>query len=324
MPFPRRAGWLKGKYANVDGIPFTMPIATHDSPAMFAGFSIDAESAARMLPGQELHPVQLMGRGVLVLAVVNYVDTTIGKYVEFCIGILASRGYEPPSALSSMLFRGRKGTGVYIYDLPVSTEISVKGGVGIWGMPKRQASLDFLIGTDMVSTQYDLDGQLVMRLDIPRPANALVPLRLDGVGWGDARGMLCKSYTHLQCKVGFHPGGGGKARLLVGDHPRMDPIKRLDINPRALFTGFAPRIEGVLDDHVETWYLTADSPPAAPVNTLREVADLTLSQQWLDPPDRVTSDRLMAALTPPEQVGRRSAPLEQLVTPQSADGRRAS
>src|SRR5947199_9161956 len=126
MAFPRRVGWLKGKYANVDGIPFTMPIATHDSPALFAGFSIDAAAAAAMLPGQELHPVKMFGRGVLVLAVVNYLDTTIGKYVEFCIGILAARADEPPGALPAMLFRSRFGTGVYIYDLPVSSEISVK------------------------------------------------------------------------------------------------------------------------------------------------------------------------------------------------------
>jgi hypothetical protein len=314
MAFPRRVQWLEGKYANVDGIPFTMPIGTHHSPALFAGFSIDADAAAAMLPGQELHPVRVLGRGVLVLAVVNYVDTTIGKYVEFCIGILAARGYTQPSALPAMLLRNRFGTGVYIYDLPVSTEISVKGGIGIWGMPKRQGNLDFLIGDDSVSTQYDLDGQLVMRLDVPKPSSAPLPLRLDGVGWGDARGMLCKSDTHLQCKIGVRPGGR-RARLLVGDHPRMEPIKRLHINPRALFTGYAPTIDGVLDDHVETWYLTSDTPPPAPPPTLRDVAELTLSQEWLEPPDRITSDRLMAALSPRERVGERSAPLDRWLVP---------
>src|SRR4051812_23020761 len=99
MAFPRRVRWLEGKYANVDGIPFTMPIATHHSPAMFAAFTVDANAAAAMLPGQELHPVKVLGRGVLVLAIVDYHDTTIGKYVEFCIGILAARGYTPPSML---------------------------------------------------------------------------------------------------------------------------------------------------------------------------------------------------------------------------------
>ena len=33
MAFPRRVHWLEGKFSNVDGIPFTMPIATHWSRA---------------------------------------------------------------------------------------------------------------------------------------------------------------------------------------------------------------------------------------------------------------------------------------------------
>ena len=42
---------------------------------------------------------------------------------------------------------------------------------------------------------------------------------------------------------------------------------------------------------------------------LRDVVDLTLSQQWLAPPDRGSSDLLMAALSAAERVGQRSRPL---------------
>ncbi len=169
MTFSPRIRWLNGRYANVDGIPFNMPVSTQTSPALFATFAIDADRAAEILPGQELQPVRVFGHGLLVLAVVNYLDTTIGKYIEFCIGIMVTHGAQPAPPVPALAWRGHYGTGVYIYDLPVSTEISVKGGLGIWGMPKRQANLDYLIGGDTVSTQYDLDGQLVVRLDIPRP-----------------------------------------------------------------------------------------------------------------------------------------------------------
>jgi hypothetical protein len=263
-----------------------------------------------MLPGQELFPVRLLGKGVLVVAVVNYLNSPIGKYVEYCIGILATRGYQSAPTLPALLFQKHFGTGVYIYDLPVSTVISVKGGLGIFGMPKRQGQLDYLIGDRTVSTQYDLDDQLVMRIDIARPRFTGLPLRLEGVSYGDFRGMLFKSYIHLRGQMGMRPGGRG-ARLLVGDHPRADPIRRLDINPKALFTGFAPTMDGVLDDHVESWYMTAEAPPAPPTVGLPEVVGLTLSQTWLHPPDRVTSDLLMDRLTPDERVGRRDRPLAQ-------------
>lgn len=312
MTFSPRIQWLKGRYANVDGIPFTMPVRTQTSPALFAGFAIDADKAAELLPGQELHPLRLFGRGILVLAVVNYLDTTIGKYVEFCVGIMVTRGTSAPPTLPALALMGHYGTGVYIYDLPVSTEISVKGGLGIWGMPKRQANLDYIIGDETVSTQYDLDGQLVVRVDIPRPRQARLPMVMNGVSYGDFRGMLYKSYVHLRGATGMHLGGR-RARLLIGDHPRAEPLKRLNIRPQALFTGFTPVVDGVLDDHIETWYLTADNPPPDPAIGLRDVIGLGLSQQWLAPPDRATSDRLMATLSPAQRVGQRSEPLAHLL-----------
>jgi Acetoacetate decarboxylase (ADC) len=308
MTFSSRIRWLNGRYSNVDGIPFNMPVRTQTSPALFAAFAIDPDPAAELLPGQELQPVRILGHGLLVIAVVDYLDTTIGKYVEFCIGILVTHGRRRAPALPALAFRSLYGTGVYIYDLPVSTEISVKGGLGIWGMPKRQANLDYIVGDETVSTQYDLDGQLVVRLDIPRPRHASLPMTMNGVAYGGFRGMLYKSYVHLRGGTGVTLGGR-QARLLIGDHPRAEPLKRLDIRPMALATGFTPVVDGVLDDHIETWYLTSDSPPPVAPTGLRDVVDLTLSQQWLAPPDRGSSDLLMAALSAGERVGQRSRPL---------------
>ena len=40
----------------------------------------------------------------------------------------------------------------------------MKGGKGIWGMPKHQANLDFRVDDRTMSSQYDLDGQLCLRI----------------------------------------------------------------------------------------------------------------------------------------------------------------
>jgi hypothetical protein len=290
-------------HANVDGIPFTMPVRSQGSPVLFACFSIDAGATAELLPGQALHPCRLLRRGLLVVAVANYLDTPIGQYVEFCIGMLVTKGASRAPALAPLLMRSLFGVGVYIYDLPVSTEISVKGGLGIWGMPKRQANLDYVVGEDTVSSQYDLDGQLAMRIDIPRPARRLVPMRATGVGYGSFRGLLAKSYVHVRGRGGLSLRSR-EARLLIGDHPRMRPLKTLDIDPRPVVTGFIPATNGVLDDHVETWFLTSESPPGGAQVGLWDIVDLGTSQQWLAPPDRASSDRLLERLSPDERVGR--------------------
>lgn len=301
-----RGDWLRGRFSNVDGIPFRMPVSTKHSPALLAGFTIDPGAAASLLPGQELFPGRIMRRGLLILTVVDYTDTTIGRYIELCVGILVTRGRRRAPSLLPTILRSAFGTGVYIYDLPVSTEISVKGGLGIWGMPKHRASLDFLVGSDVVSSQYDLDGQLALRIDVPRRSRAALPMRATSVGYGQFRGLLTKSSLSFRGRAGisFRPGSG--ARLLLGDHPRMDPIKRLGIDPRPLFTGFVPSAAGILDDHVETWFLTADHPPGPAELGLRDVIDLGVSEAWLPPPNRELSDRLLTDLSPAQAVSPRA------------------
>jgi hypothetical protein len=46
---------------------------------------------------------------------------------------------------------------------------------------------------------------------------------------------------------------------------------------------------------VESWYLTATEPPGDPTVGLTDVAELSLSQQWLNPPERARVDAPPAA-----------------------------
>ena len=52
MRIPGRIRALSGRYSLVDEIPFQLPVASHQSPALMAAFSIDANRAARLLPGR--------------------------------------------------------------------------------------------------------------------------------------------------------------------------------------------------------------------------------------------------------------------------------
>ena len=71
-----------------------MPVNSEQTPALMAAFPVDGDAAASLLPGDELHPVRLPGgRGLLVVTVVNYEVTDIGRYVEYS---LASRARSAP------------------------------------------------------------------------------------------------------------------------------------------------------------------------------------------------------------------------------------
>ncbi len=285
MRIPKRIDAESGRYSLVDGIPFQLPVAAHRSPTLMAAFTIDADRAQRLLPGHELHPLRLPGgRGLLLITVVDYTSTNIGKYIEFSIAIAVTHGLTPAPPLLPVLFQRRFDMGQYVVDLPVSTEISVKGGKGIWGMPKHQANLDFRIDDRTVSSQYDLDGQLAMRITIDRPRWTGWPLRLGAANFCAFRGMLMKSSIYFHGTVGFRVLRTPAASLLIGDSPRTAPLTALDIARRPLFTAFFPSSAGILDDHYEGWFLASDELPTTEPEGLESVVGLGLSEEWLPPP----------------------------------------
>src|SRR6185503_1479161 len=198
MGIPKRLQTQSGRYSLVDGIPFHLPVYCRNSPCLMAAFSINADKARALLPGNEIYPLRLWNKGVLVITVIDYRDTVIGKYIEYSIAIACTHGPRPAPRLLPAVLMNSYGTGQYVYDLPVSTEISVKGGKGIWGMPKHQANLNYIVGEKSVSSQYDLDGQLAMKIEIDRPKSAWLPMRASAANYSAFRGMLVKSYIHFR------------------------------------------------------------------------------------------------------------------------------
>ncbi|CAN5709131.1 MAG: acetoacetate decarboxylase family protein [Gemmatimonadetes bacterium] len=284
MAAPRRLKRQEGRHALVDGIPFTLPVGSRRSPALMAAFPINADRARELLPGNELHPLRWGKMGFLLVTVIDYRETNIGKYIEYSIGIACTHGRRPVSLPLAALFQKRTGLGQYVVDLPVSSEVSVKGGKGIWGMPKHQANLDFIIGDRTVSSRYDLDGQMVMKVEIERPTKSWLPVNAGAVNFCQFRGMLMKSYIYFKGHLGFSLLKKGAARITLGDHPRAEPLRRLQIGGNPLFTGFFPETAGVLDDHFEGWFLHYERPPTQQPEGFESVIDLGLGEEWLPPP----------------------------------------
>lgn len=287
MAVPKRLERQAGRYAMVDGIAFEMPINCAKSPALFAVFPVNADRARALLPGNEIHPLRLWKKGLLVVSVMDYRVTDIGKYIEFSVAIACTHGHKPAPRLIPALLTRRYGTGQFVLDLPVSTEISVKGGKGIWGMPKHQANLNYIVGERTVSSQYDLDGQLCMKIEIDRPAKAWLPFDAGAANYCQFRGMLMKSSVYFRGKIGFYVFRKGSARLTLGDHPRVRPLKELEIEPGPILTAFIPEANGLLDDYSESWFLSFTEPPRASPEGLESVVNLGQSQEWLASPRAV-------------------------------------
>ncbi|MCW2778242.1 MAG: acetoacetate decarboxylase, partial [Frankiales bacterium] len=160
----------------------------------------------------------------------------------------------------------------------------VHGGKGIWGMPKHQANLDFLVTPTTVSSQYDVDGLLACRIAIARPRPQALPVRMSSTNYCAFRGMLMKSSISVTGLADVAFGASAQAQLLLGEAPQVAGLKTLGLSARPLFTAYLPSTSGVLDDHVESWFLSGEHEAPAGGDDLRSVTGLGLSQDWLDAP----------------------------------------
>jgi hypothetical protein len=285
-PVPERQRRLAGQKALVDGISFDMPVDSRDTPALMVAFPCDAEAAARLLPGSEIHPLRVSGgKGLVVVTVVNYVVTDIGRYVEYSLAVACTHGRKPAPRLLPGIFMKHYGAGQFVVDLPVSSEVSVKGGKGIWGMPKHQGNLDFTITDTLVSSQYEVDGRLGAYVEIERPPATRLPLRVGAVNYCAFRGMLMKSSIYFEGEADVALGTKARGRLVLGDAPQVQGLKGLAIEEQPVFTAFLDRTHGVLDDHFESWFLTSDGPSPGGGEALESVVGLTTSEEWLEPPE---------------------------------------
>jgi Acetoacetate decarboxylase (ADC) len=287
MGIPRRQKRIKGRHGFVDGIRYVMPIDSWDSSAVIAAFPIDWDKASALIPAGDVHPFRMWKRGLLIVTVIDYRKTDIGAYIEYSLAIACTKGARPAPRWLPAVFQRLFGTGQYVFDLPVSTEVSTKGGKGIWGMPKHQANLDFVTGSHWVSAQYDLDGKMVSRFDVRRPKSAWLPINMGAANYCVFRGMMMKSLIYFSGKVGFYLMRPGSARLVLGDHPRADVIRAMDVDPNPVFAAYIPDARGVLDDYFECWFVTPGTEPTAPLSEgLETTYPLGYGRDWLPPPRR--------------------------------------
>jgi len=178
-----------------------------------------------------------------------------------------------------------------VRDRPAREQRNIcQGRQGYLGDAQHQANLDFVIGEDKISSQYDLDGQLALKIEIDRPKKTWMPMGLRGVNYCSFRGMLMKSVVYFKGKVGFTLFKKGAAKLTIGDHPRVQALKDLGISKEPISTVYIPEVNGVLDDHFECWFNTFEQRPNEAPEGFESVIDLGLNQEWLDPPNAEVDD----------------------------------
>ncbi|MFI1914603.1 acetoacetate decarboxylase family protein [Nocardia sp. NPDC020380] len=220
---------------SVLGEQVRMPVEIRHADACSALFLTDARAAAALLAGTGLEPYTLLGRAVLSLAFVRYVDGDLGPYHEFAFSLMAKQA-------------GRKdSTGAYIHWLPVNQSFTCEAGQSIWGFPKLMADIDITPVRGGHRCEVREGGKLVLALRISNG----IPMP------GGAGGASIDAYTHRNgilrrtpwvmnpSQVSGRPGG---AHIELGDHPVSDQLRTLGLPKPAIFSSRIGALRMTFDD----------------------------------------------------------------------------
>jgi Acetoacetate decarboxylase (ADC) len=135
-----------------------LPILYQEASLLTAIWRVDAKRAQPLVPA-DFEPWLVFGKALAMLCIFEYRQTSIGPYGEIGLGVLVRRRGTKPSLLRVLGdLRKEEDQGLYVINLPVTTEEARAAGVEIWGYPKYVRDIDTRFTRDEV--RVELAGEL--------------------------------------------------------------------------------------------------------------------------------------------------------------------
>jgi len=221
-----------------------VPLSTH-ATMTGAVLSADREAVRGLLP-EGLEPIRATpSRAAVTFLCVAY--DRIGKrgeitpYDEF--GVLLPAVHDGSNTLPfvSVLTKGVSG---YVWYLPVTTDPAMALGVDIWGYPKEVADITHRDEGSTRHTSVQVDGQHLLEVSIDRPPT--FGQTDSGVSYTVSDGTLLQERLELDGQLGVWPYSS-RVSYTLGDHPRAETLRGLDLSDRALMR-FAADTEFVIHE----------------------------------------------------------------------------
>src|SRR3954470_6236020 len=219
---------------DVAGTTVTMPVEVRDASAGTAVYEVDARAAGTLLP-PELQVVEVgHGRAHLAIVVVDYRDNDLGSYLE--VGLM-------------LFVRPRSGgpDGTFIFRLPVDQPFTCAAGRQIWGFPKTIEKIDLAYDDDAVTCALSMDGELVLRLRLPRTADAADEMPPTPMTAYTVIDGVPHATTFTQGGTGFSMGFDS-VELELGTHPVAKELASLDLSPRPAFTTWTEKMRASFEE----------------------------------------------------------------------------
>ena len=200
-----------------------LPILYYDASQFGVFFRIEIARARALLEGTSIEPWPVFGAALGAVYVWEYRDSTVGKYNEIGVGIQARRRGSRPSLVKLGLdMRAQEDQGIWVVNLPVTTEGAFRAGVDVWGYPKYVSPITTRFDDTGASARLGDEVELSMgRLRGPKKALPVVTYT------GRAQ-RLIRTVIDVEGQVTLGAASSVKLRV-IGDGPTARSIERLGL-----------------------------------------------------------------------------------------------
>lgn len=154
------------KTLDMNGQAIEFPVLYYDFRFANCIFTAKIDRLKQILPHPQFVPIQIWpGTGLLNITAFEYRDTSIGPYNEVAIGVPVN--FPPAGFLgkhSGLSIMSKSIYPVYIYQLPVTTEVARDGGVYFYNYPKFVAEIDFQDRDDFLEITLKEKDDLILKM----------------------------------------------------------------------------------------------------------------------------------------------------------------
>jgi Acetoacetate decarboxylase (ADC) len=204
-------------WGEVQGRPITFPMEVEEMRAATILYSVPAEAAAALLPGDSFEIVEVApATAQLVIAACDYVRNPWGDYDELNLGFLARPVGAPDDVIGS-----------FVYRMPVNQDFTCEAGNRVMGFPKTVEDLSVTYTDEQVAFQLSMGGHHVLTLTLPRAAPLGAPERVEATSYSYLDGVPFG--TELSMDMGTGMVDAADVSLELGNSPVADELRTLGL-----------------------------------------------------------------------------------------------
>lgn len=145
---------------------YKVPTFYYDNLSMNAAFTASTKRVRNYLPHPDMRPVEILpGRCLVTFTAFEYRKTDLGPYNEFSIGVLIEFDKRPVPVVGALKNILKREFTLFVWHLPVTTEIARVGGVEYYGYPKFIADIEFTRSEDKLRCDVSEEGSKILSME---------------------------------------------------------------------------------------------------------------------------------------------------------------